>query len=375
MKRLLHAIPLLFVMILALVGTAAAQPSWLPAYSPTQQIYVAPGVDPALAQSFSGRDFMSDIQRKAQVHNLHVIVVVTASGDDAGNDARQAGPALVRKLWDTWSKTSGFPVQRSIIILMTGDGHAITSVGVRAGEYLNGLGIQRNTMNDRNGPVIPVLRSYLASDPASVPGRIVANINTIVTAKLTPPANTGSGTTEGDSSMSIGTILLIVGGILIALSLFIRATRPRNPTSSPHYHPRARTTDLRKPSSGFESRIRNGRSAPAGRSADDEARRRNADDETRRRNDDTTNTAAALGAGVVGGMILNETLRRNDDERRNDSGSTDSGYVAPVATPSCSTPSSSPSCSSSSSSSGSSCSSGGSSCGGGGGGGCGGGGS
>lgn len=373
MKRLLNAIPLLIVMIFALVGPAAAQSSWLPAYSPTQQIYVAPGVDSTLSQAFSSRAMVSNLQDAARVHNLHVIVVVTASGDDAGTDARQAGPVLVRKLWDTWSKTSGFPSDRSIIILMTGDGSTLTSVGVRAGTYLNGLGIQRNTMNDTAGPVIPVLRSYLASDPASVPGHIVVNINKIVTSKLAPPANSGSGTTEGDSSMGIGTILLIVGGIFAAAILFIVATRPRNPTSSSHYHPRARTTDLRKPGSGFESRIRNGRTDRAGRTgADTDVG--GADDDTRRRNDDGVNTATAVGAGVVGGVLLGEALRRNDDDdRRSSSGSTDSGYVAPVSTPSCSTPSSSPSCSSSS---GSSCSSGGSSCGGGGGGGgCGGGGS
>ena len=374
MKRLLNAIPLLFVMIFALVAPAAAQPSFLPALDPGKQIYIAPGVDATLAQAFSSRDLVSNLQNAAAVHNLQVVVVVTASGDDAGTDARQAGPVLVRKLWDAWSRTSAFQPDRTLIILMTGDGHTLTSVGVRAGPYLNGLGIQRNTMNDTTGPVIPVLRSYLASDPASVPGHIVVNINKIVTSKLAPPATSGSGTTEGDSSMGIGTILLIVGGIFAAAILFIVATRPRNPTSSSHYHPRARTTDLRKPGSGFESRIRNGRTDRAGRTgADTDVG--GTDDDTRRRNDDGVNTATAVGAGVVGGVLLGEALRRNDDDdrRSSGSGSTDSGYVAPVSAPSCSTPSSSPSCSSSS---GSSCSSGGSSCGGGGGGGgCGGGGS
>lgn len=377
MKRLLNAIPLLFVMIFALVGQAAAQPSFLPAFDPGKQIYVAPGVDSTLAQAFSSRDVVSNLQNAAAVHNLQVIVVVTASGDDAGTDARQAGPVLSRKLWDAWSRTSAFQPDRSVIVLMTGDGHTLTSVGVRAGPYLNSLGIQRNTMSDANGPVMPVLRSYLASDPASVPARIVVNINKIVTSKTTPPAPaTGSGTTEGDSSMGTGTIILIVGGLFALAVLFIVITRPRRPSTTSSYTPPARTgTSLRKSGtgSGFDGRLRDSRSSRTGGAAG--ADFGGDDDATRRRNDDSTNTAAAVGAGVVGGMILNETLRRNDDDdRRSSSGSTDSGYVAPVATPSCSTPSSSPSCSSSSSS-GSSCSSGGSSCGGGGGGGgCGGGG-
>jgi len=375
MKRLLNAIPLLVVMLFALVGPAAAQSSWLPTYSPTQQLYIAPGVDSSLAQSFENRATVSDVQAAARVHNLVVLVVVTASGDDAGNDARQAGPVLVRKLWDTWSKSGGFPADRAVLILMTGDGRALTSVGVRAGGYLNSLGIQRNTMNDTNGPVIPVLRSYLTSDPASVPGRIVSNINAIVTAKLTPPANTGSGTTEGDSSMGTGTILLIVGGLFALAILFIVVTRPqRPPARTPSGFGNRPGANLRKPGSGFESRIRNGRNDRPTRTGAVDADVGGIDDDARRRNDDnTTNTAAAVGAGVVGGVLLGEAMRR-DDEPRRDSGSSssDAGYVAPVTTPSCSSPSSSPSCSSGSS--GSSCSSGGSSCGGGGGGGCGGGG-
>ena len=378
MKRLLNTIPLLFLMLVAFVGPAAAQSSWLPSYNAAQKVYIAPGVDASFEGTYATQAFRTDIERAARVHNLDVYVIITASGNDAGSDARQAGPVLVRNLWTRWTADVAFNSDRALIVLMTGDGRTLTSVGVRAGGYLNGLGIMRATMNDANGPVIPVLRTYLASDPASVPVRIVNNINAIVTSKVTPPANPGSGnqpitgTNEGDNSMGIGTILLVVGGLLVACIAFIVATRPRPSTGPTSYNtsrgPAARTTSLRKPGTGFEGRLSDSRrnrtgGAAAGADVDD--------DNLRRHDNDGINTATAVGVGVAAGVLLSEANRRNDDEPRRDSGSSDSGYVAPVVSaPSCSTPSSD----SGSTSSGSSCSSGGSSCGGGGGGGgCGGG--
>jgi hypothetical protein len=205
--------------------------------------------------------------------------------------------------------------------------------------------------------------------------RIVNNLNAIVTSKISQTATVGgnqpsSGTNEGDTSMGIGTILLIIAGALIGSALLVRLMfPPRRPTST--YTPASRPT-LRKSGSGFEGRLSDSRRNRTGRTAAG-ADMPDTDDGTRNRNDnDGINTAAAAGAGVVAGVLLSETIRRNDDEPRRDSGSSDGGYVPPVvSTPSCST-TSTPSCSSSS---GSSCSSGGSGCGGGGGGGCGGGGS
>lgn len=376
MTRILKTIPLLLVMFFALVGPALAQSSWLPSYNSSQRIYIAPGVDASVQQTYSSSTWLSDLNAVSRVHDLDVYVIITASGNDSGNDARQAGPVLVRKLWDHWTNNVGFNSDRALIILMTGDGRALTSVGVRAGDFLNRLGIQRSTMNDQSGPVIPVLRAYLTSDPASIPARIVGNINTIVTSKTTPPATLSggnqptSGTTEGDNSMGFGTILLIASGIILVVGAFIVATRPRRPDSTyTSTRPTARTTSLRKPGSGFEGRLSDSRRRNSGTAAGTGV---DVDDDTRRRNDnDGINTATAAGAGVVAGVLIADAARREDEPRR-DSGSSDSGYVAPVSAPSCSTPSA-PSCSSSS---GSSCSSSsGSSCGGGGGGGCGGGGS
>ena len=375
MKRLLNTLPLFFLMFFALVGTAAAQTSWLPTYNAGQTVYIAPGVDASFEGTYATQAFKTEIGNAARVHNLDVYVIITASGEDAGSDARQAGPVLVRNLWTRWTADVAFNSDRAVIILMTGDGHTLTSVGVRAGGYLNNLGIKRATMNDPNGPVMPVLRSYLANDPASVPVRIVNNLNAIVTSKISPTATVGgnqpsSGTNEGDNSMGIGTILLIIAGALIGSALLVRLMfPPRRPTST--YTPASRPT-LRKSGSGFEGRLSDSRRNRTGHTAAG-ADMPDTDDGTRNRNDnDGINTAAAAGAGVVAGVLLSETIRRNEDEPRRDSGSSDGGYVPPVvSTPSCSTPST-PSCSSSS---GSSCSSGGSSCGGGGGGGCGGGGS
>lgn len=377
MKRFLNAIPLLLIMLFALAGPAAAQSSWLPAFKSDQRVYIAPGVDSTLQQAFSRSSFTSEVERAAQVHNLNVYVIVTVSGNDIGNDARMAGPVLSRKVWDSWTRTSGFNSDRALIIVMTGDGRALSSVGVRAGGYLNGLGIVRDTMSSQNGPVIPVLRTYLSSDPSAVPARIVANINGIVSAKTAPPATLSggntpdSGTTAEDNSMGLGTILIIIGVVAGGFFLLRWMTRPRSSTTggygSTPTTPRSHTTP--RSGAGFESRMDRARRDRRTGDADDGA------DNTTNRNDGNSGlgTAAAVGAGVVGGVVLAETLRRNqEDDRRRDSGSTssDSGYVAPVSTPSCS--SSSSSGSSCSSSSGSSCGGGGSSCGGGGGG-CGGG--
>lgn len=397
MRKLFSALPLLFLLVFGMVGQASAQSSWLPSYSASDKVYVAPGVDNSLRSAFESSSVASDIRQQAAVHNLDVLVVVTVSGNDAGSDARQSGPVLVRKLWDSWTATAGFSKERVLVILLTGDGHKITSVGVRAGDYLNRQGIVRNTVSDQNGPVIPVLRANMSSNPSAVPAGIVERVNAIVTAKVgtaapvksgdsgtpvSPPSSSTS--SEGNSSMSIGTILLIVAGGVV-LFLVIRAIAKSGSSSS----------SSRPADTGFQARLdaeRRTRSAGASRTSvpatgGTPTGTTDPHGTTSPAGSNGVNTALAVGAGVVVGSVIADQMRqRNDEEeadrrRRDDSTTTttsDSGYVAPVVAPSCSTPST-PSCSSSSgsscsSSSGSSCGGGGSSCGGGGGG-CGGGGS
>lgn len=395
MRKLFSALPLLFLLVFGMVGQASAQTSWLPTFNASDKVYVAPGVDNSLRSAFESSTFASDLSQKAAVHNLNVIVVLTVAGNDAGSDSRQTGVVLVRKLWDAWTANSAFNKDRALVIVLSGDGHKLTSVGARAGDYLNRMGIVRNTMSDQNGPVIPVLRANLQSNPSAVPAGIVERINAIVSAKVgatapvksdgnatpvSPPSSTSS---EGNSSMSLGTILLIVlgGGVLFFVIRAIFRSSSSSTSSS---------TDA-----GFQSRLDAERRARAARTSVPPTGGTSGTGTTPGVADphgtaggNGVNTALAVGGGVVAGAILTDQLRRRneDDEadrgRRDDSTTTsttsDSGYVAPVVAPSCSTPST-PSCSSSSgsscsSSSGSSCGGGGSSCGGGGGG-CGGGGS
>lgn len=137
-------------------------------------------------------DFLAELARSAAVNKLDVYVVLSLTEADAGGDASQTGPVLVRRLWDSWSVLPRFKKERALVILMTGDGHSFNSVGVRAGDFLNRLGIVRKTMSDANGPVIPVLRAHLDREPSAVPVGIVDNINTIVAAKIgtfTPAAS------------------------------------------------------------------------------------------------------------------------------------------------------------------------------------------
>ncbi|MBC7996742.1 MAG: hypothetical protein IAF58_02300 [Leptolyngbya sp.] len=384
MRKLFSALPLLILLVFGMVGQASAQSSWLPSYSASERVYVAPGVDNSLRSAFESSSVAADIRQQAAVHNLNVLVVVTVSGDDAGTDARQSGPVLVRKLWDSWIATSGFSKERVLVILLTGDGQQITSVGVRAGDYLNRQGIVRNTMSDQNGPVIPVLRANLSSNPSAVPAGIVERVNAIVTAKVgtAAPVNSGdSGTpvsppssstsSEGNSSMSLGTILLIVAGGVV-LFLVIRAIAKSGSSSSSSTPAdtgfQARLDAERRARAAITARYSvpaTGASTPAG-TTDPHATNSPG-------GSNGVNTALAVGAGVVAGSVIADQVRRRNDEeeadrrRREDTTTTtttsDSGSVAPVIAASCSSTSSGSSCSSSS---GSSCGGGGSSCGGGG---------
>lgn len=369
MKTITRTLPLLLLMIFGLAGHVSAQTSWLPSHSASQHVYVAPGVDNSLATQFNSADFSAQLTQVSSAQNLDVYVIVTATGSDVSNNG-SPGPLLVRKVWDNWTSTSGFKRDRALVILLTGDGRSLISVGARAGDALNRLGIVRDTMSSPTGPVRTTL-SNLASNPSVVPIRIVENVNAIIAAKLAAQAPSSSASGSSTTAKSGGSgfpwlvVILVGGGIVLAVVMISAARSSNNPPSS---YNRTTTTG------GFQQRMNDARRNRTGSSGTGSGTGTGAGTGAGTGDDNgnnAANTAAALGAGAVGGYILADQLRKKD-ERKDDSGSgsgsTDTGstYVAPG----CSSAPSTPSCSS-----GSSCS-GGSSCGGGGGcggGGCGGG--
>jgi hypothetical protein len=365
MKNLLRVASALLISIVSLGAVqvqAQASESWLPSFDSSQHVYIAPAVQGSVRTDFAIGDFKSELADAARKQNLDVYVIVTRSEADAGA-VNGSGPVLVRKLWDNWHSSSSFSSQRALVILITGgsDGKLV-SVGVRAGETLNTLGIVRNTMSDPNGPVIPVLRSDLSSNPSAVPVKIVNNISAIIAAKtssstaVTEGAGTAtaiSNSNEEESSMPIALILL-VGGIVVAaiVILVIRANRkPAQSTSGNVFEDRLRSSS-RKPSGTGDS-VNDGSVKPSGSESS------------------TARDATILGAGALGGYVLgSEVQRRRDEERRRDSGTqsstttSDTPYVAPASN--CSTPTTPSAPASSCSAPSSSCGGGGSSCGGGG---------
>ncbi len=208
----------------AFAAQASAQTSWLPAYDDSaSHVYVAPDVDAAVAEKFLGKDVQEELVKAAALHNLDVYVVVTRSGLDAGSDVKQRGPVQVRKLWSVWSGDSGFKTERALVILITGDGTSFNSVGVRAGDYLNRLGIVRDTMSSPTGPVRPAAAAHIATEPEMLPAKIVANINKIVDSKLNGKrASTGSNKTSASSKKPsletpVWNWLIILAIVVVAL--------------------------------------------------------------------------------------------------------------------------------------------------------------
>lgn len=379
MRKLLCALPALIVTLFVMCNAASANSSWLPSFDPGRFVFAGPGVEVEIREVFNRSDFQADLFRSAAVNDLDVYVVLTKTPADAGGDTSQTGPALVRRLWDSWSVLPRFKKERALVILMTGDGHSFNSVGARAGDFLNRLGIVRKTMSDANGPVIPVLRAHLDREASVVPVGIVDNINNIVAAKIgwvapvaegdikTPPVTptVSAPTKKGKFMFENGWLIAM---IIVGICAVIVLGRPRSSRRASGGQCQPGASDV--PTSSFPERLSASRRDRDNGSSDNHAN-----------NDQSISgvgTAAALGAGVIGGAILAETMRNSGaDEtarRRRDEESRSSDSTG-IYTPSCSTaPSSTPSSSPSCSAPASSCSSGGSSCGGGSGsGGCGGG--
>lgn len=346
MRKILCALPALLMTLLVMCNAASANSSWLPPFDPGRFVFAGPGVEVEMREVFNKSDFQAKLFRSAAVNDLDVYVVLTKTPPDAGGDTSQTGPVLVRRLWDSWSVLPRFKKERALVILLTGDGHSFNSVGVRAGDFLNRLGIVRKTMSDENGPVIPVLRAHLDGEPSVVPVGIVDNINNIVAAKIswvapvaggdiktlpvTPPV--AAPTKKGKSMFENGWLITM---IIVGICAVIVFGRPRSSRRASGGQCQPGASDV--PTSSFPERLSASRRDRDNGMSDNHAK-----------NDQSISgvgSAAALGAGVIGGAILAETMRNSGaDEaarRRRDEESRSSDSTG-IYTPSCSTAPSSP---------------------------------
>jgi hypothetical protein len=234
----LFVVSTIFLGEIALASPTLAADSWLPVFVPDQHTYVAPVINNGLRSDFISPSFKNEVAKAAKKQKLDVYVVVTRSESDTGENLIASGPLLVRKLWQNWhSDSSGFASSRAVVILMTGgqDGKLV-SVGVRAGETLNGVGINRATMNDQNGPVKPVLKDYLVQSPAVVPVEIVNNISDLVAASGASVSSISAPVGEKTSSLFFasasltmfmaGAFVLLLAAIWVALKRFQPVEKP-----------------------------------------------------------------------------------------------------------------------------------------------------
>jgi hypothetical protein len=182
MKQFLQAAALLFITITSVgSGMAQAADSWLPQFQTGQHVYIAPALPDNVRTDFSASDFQAKLTAAARKQNFDVYLIVTRSPADA-SAAGGYGRVLVNKLWKNWKTNSSFASGRALVILMTGGrDNKLVSVGVRVGEnfdyWLDG---PLEITSWPNGPVMPIVRTYLSSNPSAVPLKLVDTIGHII---------------------------------------------------------------------------------------------------------------------------------------------------------------------------------------------------
>jgi hypothetical protein len=319
------------------LSSAAHADTWLPKYNSSEHVRIAPDVDAATRANIESSSMASQVNTLSQQYGLDVYVIVTTTGSEVSGPVGSSGSPLVRRVWDMWTN-HGLPSQRALVILMTGKpGSNLSSVGVRAGEWMNGMGINRDTMNADDGPVRPVARDYLGSsyNPAAVPPAIVSNINAIIAARTTPAqAPTAVDTSVGSGSPVISTqpvgqsegngpsflvVVCVVGLATCIIGIFIALRRSKKAAAGNSFEDRMRSSASRPPQAGsgdYGPDVVNRTTVvtPIGTSS-------------------VGRDVTMVGAGVLTGVLLEQELERQRQSRLRDSGTssaTDSGYVAPA---------------------------------------------
>jgi len=220
------------LLLLAIAAPSFAQDSWLPSFREGTSVYLAPTLAEEEVTLFNASGYAEELKDLGSVHDLQIYVVVTRNADSKLSEENK-GPALVRRLWETWNNNASFSESRALVILMTApkDGPLLT-IGVRAGSYLNSLGINRNTMNDPTGPVFTAKNQYLNTSPARVPLAIAEQINALVTAQAKPehqtqPQISQSINKEGEQTMNLIAIIGICAFFALGL-IFLAVSSSRN---------------------------------------------------------------------------------------------------------------------------------------------------
>lgn len=234
MRLTKNILSLLFLVFIAFSQTARALDNWPPSFSKDTIVYLGHALNSEETTYFQDAKFQAEIKRLASQEQLDIFVIVTRT-DDNSLAANNTGPTLVRNLMESWGLQGTFPEARSLIILLTGPKEGpLVSSGVRAGSYLNDLGITRNVLNDPGGPVKGAIKDYLSSDPRKAVLNIIANINVLADKHIHDmEAASAEETTEGTAQHQAGVkkeaeygaaaiaaislVILFTGGFLVYL--------------------------------------------------------------------------------------------------------------------------------------------------------------
>ena len=298
MKHCKCTTAILSLLLLAIAAPSFAQDSWLPSFREGTSVYLAPTLPDEEVTLFNAPGYTEELKSVGSVNDLQIYVVVTRNAGSKLSEENK-GPALVRKLWESWNNNPSFNESRALVILMTApkDGPLLT-IGVRAGSYLNGIGINRDTMNDPTGPVFTAKNQYLSTSPARVPLSIAEQINTLVAAAteakpeakpvVEPEASPETNNTTAVQTMNIFAIIGF-GALLLVGILFFAIFCGRNNRKSS------------SPRSEFENRLRTDKGSRS---------------KTENTTSGSTNDVLTASAAAAGGFLLAEQLRKKPEEQR-----------------------------------------------------------
>lgn len=185
----MHKLILSLVLTCVAATQVSAAETWLPDFDQNVHVYVDSKLT-GRGVNF-GADFEAKVQKAASVHGLSVYVIATEQGDELTVPDRPnwAADMLHTRLWNKWYYAKGFSQDRILILLyIKGKDQDICSTAARSGNYLHGLGVDRNKFYSANGPVMPVVRQYMGTDPARGLLTIIDNVNAEVTSAKTKQA-------------------------------------------------------------------------------------------------------------------------------------------------------------------------------------------
>jgi hypothetical protein len=157
----------------------AAQDTWLPEFDKDRHVYVDPKLSNHRFDPVQFNGLEQEIQDAARKHNLAIYVVASEQGDEALPPGTKWGVFKLDELVARWQSKPGFPHDDYLIIMWVRfkDNPSKGSVAVNGGNRLQVYGLTAARLSDEYGPVIPVLKQHMRTDPQLAIVTILDNIN------------------------------------------------------------------------------------------------------------------------------------------------------------------------------------------------------